>query len=99
MVKREKSPEIEEDVRLYVAWMPYPLNANLEIKDDRKACVEWVIEIIGNEHLMNIYQKPSVRSISFLFLGIYAKIFMAISPAECSCLRSLNPMIKRINAC
>ena len=74
MVKREKSPEIEEDVRLYVAWMPYPLNANLDIKGDRKACVEWVIEIVGNEHLMNIYQKPSVRSISFLFLG-YMLIF------------------------
>ena len=78
MVKREKSPEIEEDVRLYVAWMPYPLNANLELEEDRKACALWVVEIVGPELLMNIYQKPSVRSIPFLVFGRRAYISFSL---------------------
>lgn len=61
MVRRSKSPDIQEDIRLFAVWIPYPLHPNWVFEEDRKACATWVAEVIGNEYdLINIHQKPSV---------------------------------------
>ncbi|KAJ3506377.1 hypothetical protein NLJ89_g6901 [Agrocybe chaxingu] len=66
MVKRPKSPPIEEDTRLFTVYQPYPLNANFEIEDNLKECALWIAEIIGNRHHIVIYHKPKSRGMILL---------------------------------
>ncbi|KAF9530366.1 hypothetical protein CPB83DRAFT_850784 [Crepidotus variabilis] len=67
MVKRPKTPEVIEEVRLYAVYLPYPLNATWADEDDQKACAFWVAEVIGSkEYLFNIYQMPSARGMILL---------------------------------
>ncbi|CAA7265143.1 unnamed protein product [Cyclocybe aegerita] len=66
MVKRPKSPPIEEDTRLFTVYQPYPLNANFEIEDNQKECALWVAEIIGNQYHIVIYHKPKSRGMILL---------------------------------
>jgi len=80
MVKREKSPEINEDIILFVVWIPYPLNPNWVYEQDVQDCAKWVAEVIGNEYyLISIHQKPSVcffSSSSSCFM-IYVLLFQS----------------------
>jgi hypothetical protein len=67
MVKRPKSPDFQEEVRLFAVWIPYPLNPNWVLEEDKKACANWVAEVICNESdLISIHQKPSVCLFPFL---------------------------------
>lgn len=72
MVKREKSPEINEDIRLFVVWIPYPLNPNWVYEQDVQDCAKWVAEVIDNEYyLISIHQKPSVWFFLLLLLLLF----------------------------
>ncbi len=78
MVRREKSPEINEDIILFVAWIPYPLNPNWVYEQDVQDCAKWVAEVINNEYyLISIHQKPSVDSLLFPFTTYLFVLFQS----------------------
>ena len=80
MVRREKSPELIEDIRLFVVWIPYPLNPNWVYEEDVQGCAKWVAEVIGNEYyLISIHQKPRVCPFSFPVSFIAIILFLSVS--------------------
>jgi hypothetical protein len=56
-------------VRFYTIVRPYPQLGNMELLADRKETAFWLADILGGtEHLFAIYNMPSVRTVSPLYM-------------------------------
>ncbi|KZT72383.1 hypothetical protein DAEQUDRAFT_723090 [Daedalea quercina L-15889] len=42
---------------------PYPMNADMDIEDDRMAFAYWIASCIGRENLLAFFHKPNVRDL------------------------------------
>lgn len=65
MVKRVKTPPPPDDEpKYYTVHQPYPINANMEMGQDRIAFARWIASIMGDsDSFFAIYHKPSVSDI------------------------------------
>jgi len=69
MVKRAKSPEAIEDSKFLTVVHPFPLNANMEVPNDFKDFMFWLASIVGKDHALGVYHKPSVSFSPFSLLN------------------------------
>ncbi|KAF5354356.1 hypothetical protein D9758_010758 [Tetrapyrgos nigripes] len=67
MPKRIPTPPPPDDEPKYLAvWYPYPLNANMEVKEDYIATARWIAQCIGPNPLYALLYKPSARGMILL---------------------------------
>ncbi|KAF8902400.1 hypothetical protein CPB84DRAFT_862391 [Gymnopilus junonius] len=66
MVKRPKSPEINEDVRYFTVYQPFPLHANWIVPEEAARCANWIAECVGTAHIFAIHYKPKARGMILL---------------------------------
>jgi len=69
MVKRAKSPEAVEDSKFLTVVHPFPLNANMEVLNDFKEFMFWLASVVGKDHALGVYHKPSVSLSPFTLLN------------------------------